>query len=116
MSEYSPYQEIENEVRAAVAVPNASIGFVNSLREELITQADNQFTWKPRVNRLRLSWAIPLTLVFFMVVATLVIGPQRVWAAVRGLLGYLPGVGYVQTDGSLRVLAEPVMLERCLPC
>jgi hypothetical protein len=110
MTEYTPSLEFENELRAAVSVPNASDEFVNALRKELTARAATMT--KPSTRRLRPAWVIPLACVLIMVVVTLVIGPQRVWAAVRSLFGYLPGVGYVETDGSLRVLTEPVMMER----
>jgi len=110
MTEYMPSPEFEDELRAAVAVPNASDVFVSALRKELT--ARTEMMTKPSTKRLRPAWAIPLAFVLVMVVVTLVIGPQRVWAAVRSLFGYLPGVGYVETDGSLRVLTEPVMMER----
>ena len=46
-----------------------------------------------------------------LLVAALIIGalgPQRVWAQVQRLLGYVPGVGLVQNTAGLRVLVEPV--------
>jgi hypothetical protein len=35
-------------------------------------------------------------------------GPGRVWAAVRGLLGFVPGIGIVPVNTDAVVLAEPV--------
>ena len=50
-----------------------------------------------------------------LLVAALIIGalgPQRVWAQVQRLLGYVPGVGLVQNTAGLRVLVEPVTVTR----
>ncbi|MDD5370582.1 MAG: hypothetical protein PHQ40_15980 [Anaerolineaceae bacterium] len=38
------------------------------------------------------------------------VGPERVLAAVRGLMGYIPGVGFVQDSETSRVPAAPVSL------
>lgn len=48
----------------------------------------------------------------FLVLSILVIGPQRVLAAVRGLFGYVPGAGIVSQETPLRTLAAPVTVER----
>ena len=48
-----------------------------------------------------------------LVLITLIIGPTRVYAAVRQLLlGYIPGVGIVDSSSPIRVLAEPVSQTR----
>ncbi len=47
-----------------------------------------------------------------MVIVTLVIGPQRVYAAVARLFGYIPGVGIIDQSSPIRVLAEPVSITR----
>jgi hypothetical protein len=49
---------------------------------------------------------------FALIAIVLVIGPERVYAAVRQLLGYIPGVGIVDQSGPIRVLAEPVSQTR----
>ena len=53
-----------------------------------------------------MEWCLALML------AVLIIGPQRVAAEVRKLLGYIPGFGLVEQNTSLRVLAEPVIQTR----
>jgi hypothetical protein len=50
-----------------------------------------------------------LVAVLALIVATLLaVGPERALAALRGLLGYIPGIGLVDDSVGLRVLAEPV--------
>ncbi len=41
-----------------------------------------------------------------------IIGPQRVLAAVRGWLGFVPGIGFVDHPETVRVLSEPVTITR----
>jgi len=51
--------------------------------------------------------------VLALIVATLLaVGPERALAALRGLLGYIPGIGLVDDSAGLRVLAEPVSQTR----
>lgn len=57
--------------------------------------------------------AIPvLVAVMLLALALLLIGPDNVLAALRGLFGYVPGIGIVDESAGLRVLAEPVAIER----
>jgi len=57
--------------------------------------------------------ALPVFIILVLLAISLVVvGPERALAALRGLLGYIPGVGLVEEDSGLRVLEEPVVLER----
>ena len=47
-----------------------------------------------------------------MLIVTLMIGPQRVYAAIMELFGYIPGVGIVDQSFPIRTLAEPVSVTR----
>jgi len=42
----------------------------------------------------------------------LIAGPHNVVAAIRSLVGYLPGVGFVQNTAQTRILSTPVVVER----
>ena len=110
MSDLAPTPQFEEEIRAAVAVPLANEQFVKSLHTRLIRQAASQ----RKVNRpfsLRPAW-VTIFVIIILTVSILVIGPQRVLAAVRGLFGYIPGVGIVDQSAPIRVLEEPVSLTR----
>ena len=61
--------------------------------------------------KLRPAW-VAITLVVLLFSVVLIIGPQRVLAAARNLAGYLPEIGVVQNDSSLRLLVEPVEVTR----
>jgi len=112
VNNHTLFSEFELEVQAAMSVPEAAPQFVAELRTQLIIEAERQAP--PRTSRVnfRLAWAIPLVILFVLAITTLAVGPQKVWAAVRSFFGYLPGVGYVQTDGSIFVLDEAVQIER----
>lgn len=52
-----------------------------------------------------------LGLLFTVAVALAAVGPQRVWADLQRLLGYVPGVGFVNLEET-RVLTAPVEVTR----
>ncbi len=109
MSDYmSP--RFEDQIRAAMAVPLAHANFVESLAQNL-----SHAGIKPRRNRSRV-WrplrAISIALLILLLSAILIIGPQRVLAQVLDWLGYVPGVGFVDQEGGLRVLESPVSQTR----
>jgi hypothetical protein len=109
MSDMSPTPQFEEEIRAAVAVPQARAEFVNDLHARLAQQAASK---SGRLNPpafFRPAWVVTFVIAMFLV-GILLIGPQRVAAAMRSLLGYLPGVGIVDQSTPIRVLAEPVSL------
>jgi hypothetical protein len=61
----------------------------------------------------RAKWQTAVLFLAVVLLAFLIaVGPQRVWAAVLGLFGYIPGIGFVQSTDTVLVLAEPVVIER----
>jgi hypothetical protein len=85
MSDMIPTPQFEEEIRTAVAAPLAREEFVKSLHARIMQQA----AAKPKPDRpifLRLAW-VTVFVIAVLVVGILAIGPQRVFAAVRGLFG-----------------------------
>lgn len=65
------------------------------------------------LSRVTTRVALPvLIMLVLLTISLILIGPERALAALRGLLGYIPGIGLVNEAGGLRVLAAPVTLER----
>ncbi len=62
--------------------------------------------------RVSFAWVGAGVVLAALLITTLIIGPMRVYAAIRGLLGYIPGVGIVDQSAPIRVLAEPVSQTR----
>jgi hypothetical protein len=108
MTEYSPSQEFENEINLAMAVPYASIEFIDRLGSKLKKQ---NVLPKRSVFKARLAWAL-IALVLAIIVSVAAIGPQKVMAAFERLFGYIPGVGVVEQGEGLLILAEPIELYR----
>lgn len=112
MNENFPTPQFEERVRKSFGVPEVSAKFTNVVYNHLMQQAEIK-SKKPRpFLGLRPAWAITFTVLALLVFGTLVIGPPRVYAAVRQLLGYIPGVGIVDVNAPVRVLAEPVSFTR----
>jgi hypothetical protein len=60
----------------------------------------------------RLRWAaVPVTVLALLLIALLLIGPERAWAGLQAWLGYVPGVGFVDLDES-RLLANSKRVTR----
>ncbi len=91
---------------ADAGIPPETIGLWPSVRKGL----DEMKAGRPaHTSRLSTKIALSVFLVILvMIVSLIAVGPERALAALRGLLGYVPGVGLVDEEGGLRVLAEPV--------
>jgi len=111
MTEFVPMAGFEQQLRLALATPEPRPNFERALRARLSERAAEP-TPSHRPFRLRLAWGILIGVFLLLTLTVLVIGPQRVAAEVRKLLGYIPGFGIVEQNASLRVLAEPVSQTR----
>jgi hypothetical protein len=100
-----PSPEFEKEIRESLNAPNANPAFVRDLRATLIERSmmKTQTRTFPR-----LAWGIALAI---LLIALLAASP-RVVTALKKLLGYVPGIGYVEQGNSLRVLSAPVTVEK----
>ena len=105
----SPFEE---DIRASFFVPPIRPEFVERVQTDLAHRASGK-SRKPRIfGGLRPAWAFTMAIGSLMLISTLMIGPQRVYAAVMHLFGYIPGVGIVDQNNPIRVLAEPVSVIR----
>jgi hypothetical protein len=105
----------DEKLRTVTQIPGPRPEFVEGLWARIAAQSASALPSVPgRARRwlARPAWYALGLLVVGLVILTLVIGPQRVFAAVRELLGYIPGVGIVDPSGGIRVLAEPVSVSR----
>ncbi len=94
------------------AIPAPDPAFVARLERQLLGQGPSLPAARPVLPLWRRRWALGTLGLLLALLATLAaLGPQRVWAAVERLLGYVPGIGFVDLDQT-RVLAGPVSLSR----
>ncbi|HEX7393449.1 MAG TPA: hypothetical protein VF313_00840, partial [Anaerolineaceae bacterium] len=112
MNEWTSTPQFEENVRQSFGVPEIRSEFADQVYGDLMQRAVAK-SRKPRpFFGLRPAWSIALAILSLMIIATLAIGPQRVYAAVLQLFGYIPGVGIVDQSSPIRVLAEPVSVTR----
>ena len=95
--------ELEAQLHDLLAAPDADAAFVSGLRSKLTRRPPTR-TYPRFV--LRVAWAAAIAL-GLLAIALLAFSPQVV-QAMRRLLGYIPGVGFVENGPGLRVLAAPV--------
>lgn len=112
MNEWNSTPQFEEHIKLSFRVPKIRQEFVRHLDKELIQFTNQNKKKKRRLWGMRPAWAIGLIIVLSLFISTLIIGPQRVYAEVAKLLGYIPGVGLVDKNSPIRVLAEPVRMTR----
>lgn len=94
----------EEKLRAAVQMPQPRHEFLKTTRDRLIIEPPPAIPLAGRV-----WWAFRRPTVIASMVALLLVagcfiaGPQRVLAAVQSLLGYVPGVGFVNTQNAIAI-------------
>ncbi len=100
-----PSPEFEKEIRESFDAPKADPTFVLNLRATLLER-----TKMKNKNRkfIRFAWA---GLIVVCLIVVLIASP-RVVTALKQLLGYIPGIGYVEQGNFLRVLSAPVTVQK----
>jgi hypothetical protein len=116
---------IEGALEALFNTPSPEPAFVAALERQLVGHASVADTiqpvagsrlgrclapWKLLFDRHRWAAAVAILLLLAAVVLA-VVGPQRVVAAIQQLLGYVPGIGFVDLEAT-RLLAVPVEVTR----
>ena len=112
MNDFAPSHQLEDKIHAAVAVPPARPEFVDRLHTDLMHRANMKDRKALRPFYMRPAWIALLAVITLLIGSTLIIGPRRVYAAMRQLFGYIPGVGIVEQSNGIRILAGPVSVEQ----
>lgn len=112
MNEKYPAPQFEESVRKSFGVPEIRSKFVDEVYSDLMQRAVAKSRRHHPFYGLRPASTVALAILSLMIIGTLVIGPQRVYAAVLQLFGYIPGVGIVNQSSPVRMLAEPVSITR----
>ena len=100
-----PSPEFEQELRETFSAPGADPAFVRDLRVTLLERS----TMKTQTRTFpRFAWGLALAV---LLIGVLIASPQVV-EALKRLVGYIPGIGYVEQGTPLRMLAEPAVLEK----
>jgi hypothetical protein len=109
-SEELKFQRIEKDIQLLLTPQDESKEFLSSLRGQVL-QKYSPRQMRPTFFAFRPVWIATIILIM-AVTSILIIGPQKVYASFMRLLGYVPGMGLVEQDSMIRILAEPVKLTR----
>jgi len=112
MNEWLVTSEFEEQIKMAFNIPDVRPEFVEKLGRELQKKEKAENLSHRRLFGLRPAWAIIIMVFALVFLTTLIIGPQQVYAGFKKLLGYIPGVGLVEQETSIRMLQEPVRQTR----
>jgi hypothetical protein len=110
-------REIENQLDAIYNSASPDPAFAIRLERQLADRVKDLQNPADRPEAAWLGWlrgifrqpalAVPLAVILLLVLAISLVGPQKVLAQVQRLLGYAPGIGFVE-PGETRVLLAPV--------
>jgi len=101
----------EDAIRAAVRVRDADPGFTRRLRGELMRKTVKEIPIR-RKPAFRPAWAATMIVIAVLLGAFLVIGPEKVVAALQSLFGYVPDAGFLRMDQPFRILEREIKEER----
>ncbi len=102
----------ENELRVAITPPDAHADFINKLGTRLLKMYPARKISQMKNLRLKPARIVMLSVLTLLLASILFIGPDKVYAEMLKLLGYIPGIGIVDQAQSIRVLSEPVRITR----
>lgn len=112
MDRWKPSPELEDRIKDAFDIPNARPEFINDLKLKLERMSDSGHTCRIQEKKWQPARMITFILLATVLLITLIIGPQKVIAAIGRLFGYIPNVGLVDESQNFRVLSKPVSQTR----
>ncbi len=107
----SPF--FEEKITRAALTPDPSPEFARQLWQRMTAHSTARGTQAPALQRIlrRPGWALVGLVLLGLILGTVVVGPQRVLAALQKGMGYVRWVGFVDTAQAM-ALREPVELSR----
>lgn len=111
MNNWKPAPNLEEKIRQSYQTPAIDRVFRQQLYQDLMEKANQKHKQNPARWRLKPAWAVLLVFFTIILLTALIFGPQKVYASVMRLFGYVPGVGIVEQQ-DMRILAEPASLTR----
>jgi WD40 repeat protein len=107
MNNFTPF---ENQIRETYHLSEMDPAFSTRLERDLkVRKAELS---QPTRKANQFHWAYVLTPLALLVVMVFAIGPNMVWAQVLQWLGYVPGVGLVDSNTQIMLLEAPQQMER----
>ncbi len=108
------FSNFEKEIITSLAAPYASQTYKDQLKAKIELQSKLEVGQKSYRKssipspRFTLGWRLVLATSLLAIIIVLAVGPGKVWAEIQKTFGFLPGVGLVEKDSSIRTIAEPL--------
>ena len=99
--------DFEDKIKKALVLPEPDPEYV----EDLLLRINRSRQQEKKSMPLRFSYVFSIIVAFALALSVFLIGPQKVYAALREWLGgYIPGVGFVDTGTPIRGIEQPVSI------
>jgi hypothetical protein len=82
MNEWNSTFQFEEKVRQSFGVPKIRSEFVDQLYDNLMQRVSTKSQKRRPLFGLRPAWTVVLSILLLLIIGTLVIGPERVYAAI----------------------------------
>ena len=100
--------DFQKKIQTLCTFPEANPQFKKELRTLIQTKAIRNLEKRKALPKPRLAWLIIITVILISIATTFILGPQKVWAAVQGLVEFIPGIGFVEETNPVRSLSHPL--------
>jgi hypothetical protein len=100
--------DFQKKIQTLCTIPEARPQFKKELKMLIQTKANRNLERRKALSKPRLAWLILITVIIISFTTTFILGPQKVWAAVQGLVGFIPGIGFVEETNPVRSLSHPL--------
>jgi hypothetical protein len=112
MTNHNSYSPFEEDIRNSFGLPEIRPQFKDQLHSQIITKMAQESASPRKLHAIKPAWKFALGGLALLIAVVLIIGPGQVYAQLQKLFGYVPGVGLVEENSAIRVLAEPVSQTR----
>lgn len=102
----------EEKIREATRTPKPNAAFAEGLWQQIATESQERARRPFYPHPFPKAAKVAIALILAVVLVIVAIGPQKVAYAFQSLLGYFPGVGFVQNMDTVHRLTEPVQHQR----
>jgi hypothetical protein len=99
---------LEEDVYNTMNVSDPSNEFVADLRKQL-HKTINEGS-KPSLQKRTWWWQAMIGVATAILITVVAVGPQNVWAMMQNILGYIPGIGFVDDESTQLMIEEPIVV------
>jgi len=102
------FSEFEKEIQETYQLPQPSPTFIRRVEMEIKTQRQQDGKQSRSFFQQSRGWVYAAITIVLLAILLFTIGPSKVLAQIQAILGFVPGVGVVESDTSFYSLVEPI--------